>query len=307
MQTKLLEPTHSVIAETAGVQELGPSAPVQVRRLSSLVEFHSCEELQARVWGPEDVVRVPSLVMVTAQINGGFVLGAFAGEKLVGFVLASPGLAAGGHVKQGSVLMAVDPAYQSRGVGYRLKLAQREVALEQGIDLITWTFDPLASINSYLNLHKLGCVASRYVVDLYGVAERGLNAGLPTDRLLVEWWIRQPAVVDRLAGVPVAFPEAAPVNEVFVDPRTGLPALCHIDLERGEPALLVEIPESIREVKLADMKLARRWRYGLREIFQSYFARGYRATGFHRLPVDGRIGCCFVLESATARQSSAVQ
>lgn len=286
--------TSSVPAEPAA-RDARRTAPVEVRRLGSLEEFHQCEELQARVWGPEDVVRVPALVMVTARINGGFAFGAFSGGRLIGFVLASPGLTDTGHMKQGSILMAVDPAWQNSGVGYRLKLAQREAALVQGLDLITWTFDPLASSNAYLNLQKLGCVASRYFVDVYGTAERGLNAGLPTDRLLAEWWIRKPAVVDRLSrtraeslrGIPIA-------NEVLVDPRTGLPVLRNLGLDRGDPAFLIEIPESIRDVKLVDMELARHWRLGIREIFQHYFARGYRAEGFHRLPLDGRIRSCFL-------------
>jgi chorismate synthase len=276
------------------------TAPVEVRRLESLDELHQCEELQSRVWGPEDVVRVPALVMVTAQINGGFAFGAFSGNRMVGFVLASPGLTASGQVKQGSVLMAVDPSCQNSGVGYQLKLAQREAALAQGIDLITWTFDPLASANAHLNLQKLGCVVSRYFVDLYGTAERGLNAGLPTDRLFAEWWIREPSVVDRLARPRVeSFAGIPAVSEVAADTR-GLPVLRRIDLDRGEPLLLVEIPESIREVKLADMELARDWRHGIRDIFQHYFARGYRAVGFQRLTENGRARCCFLCSASSS-------
>jgi len=273
------------------------TSPIEVRRLGTLAEYRQCEELQASVWGPEDVVRVPSLVMVTAGNNGGFALGAFAGERIVGFVLSSPGLTPSGQIKQCSVLMAVDPAYQNRGVGYRLKLAQREAALAQGLDLITWTFDPLASANAHLNLHKLGCSAAHYFVDFYGTSEHGLNAGLPSDRLLVEWWIREPAVVDRLSGAPVAPPSGLPaVNEVAPDRRSGVPSLCKVDLGRREPALLLEIPESIRAVKLADMKLACGWRLGLRALFEHYLGRGYRVTGFHRLPANGTTRHCILLE-----------
>lgn len=291
------------IRETGGAvkPEAGEGpASLRVSRLASLDEYRQCEELQARVWGPDDVVRVPALVMVTAQINGGFAYGAFDGERIVGFVLASPGLTESGRVKQGSVLMAVDPAYQNSGLGYRLKVAQREAALAQGIDLITWTFDPLASSNAYLNINKLGCVSSRYFVDLYGTAERGLNAGMPTDRLLAEWWIREPSVIARLAKVP-AEPPVHPVfvNEVALDPQTGLPNLRRVDLHRGEPTLLVEIPENIRAVKLADIELARQWRRTIRDIFQHYFASSYRVAGFHRLPREGGIRPCFLLEHMT--------
>jgi predicted GNAT superfamily acetyltransferase len=274
------------------------SFPIEVRRLESVEEYRQCEKLQAQVWGPDDVVRVPALVMVAAQVNGGFAFGAFSGERLVGFVLTSPGLCDSGRVKQCSILMAVDPAFQNSGVGYQLKSAQREAALAQGMSLITWTFDPLASPNAYLNLNKLGCIATRYFVDLYGTAESGLNAGLPTDRLLAEWRIREPGVVDRLSGAPAVPPAPAPaVNEVVLDERSGLPSLRGVDLARGEPRLLVEIPESIRAIKQADMGLARHWRGTLREIFQSYFARSYHAAGFYRLPGDGRVRHCFLLES----------
>jgi chorismate synthase len=273
--------------------------PIQMCRLESVEEYRQCEELQARVWGPDDVVRVPALVMVAAQVNGGFAFGAFADGRIIGFVLTSPGLTDSGDIKQCSILMAVDPAFQNSGVGYQLKSAQREATLAQGIDLITWTFDPLASPNAYLNLHKLGCVSTRYFVDLYGTAEKGLNAGLPTDRLLAEWWIRKPAVVSRLSGAPVAPPLAAQaVTEVRLDPKSGLPVLHDAQLGRREPSLLVEIPESIRAVKQADMELARRWRQGIREIFLSYFARAYRVTGFHRLPGNGKLRPCFLLERA---------
>ncbi len=265
-------------------------SPIELRRLASLDEYRQCEELQARVWGPDDVVRVPALVMVTAGLNGGYAFGAFAGERIVGFVLASPGLTEAGRVKQCSILMAVDAAYQNNGVGHRLKMAQRETALAQGIDLITWTFDPLASANVHLNLHKLGCVASRYFVDVYGTPERGLNAGLPSDRLLAEWWIRKPRV-------PIAPPAAAPVvGEVEPDPQSCLPVLHDADLSRRESVLLVEIPESIRAIKLADLELAVRWRLGLREILQHYFAQGYCAAGFHRLPGEDRVRHCILLE-----------
>jgi len=271
--------------------------PVEVRRLGSLDEYRQCEELQARVWGPDDVVRVPALVMVTAGLNGGFALGAFAGERIVGFVLTSPGLTPSGRVKQCSILMAVDAAYQNGGVGYRLKLAQRAAVLDQEIDLVTWTFDPLASANTHLNLHKLGCVAARYFVDVYGTPERGLNAGLPSDRLLAEWWIRESAVADRLAGAPAAPPSAAPLaDEVAPDPRSGLLALLGADLGRRERALLVEIPDNIRTIKQVDIELARRWRFGLREILQHYLSQGYQAAGFHRLPGGDRVRHCILLE-----------
>lgn len=275
----------------------------EVRRLVTIEEFRQCEALQTRIWGAEDVVCLPALVMITAQQNGGFVLGAFVESRLAGFVCTSPGLTAGGAPKQCSVLMAVEPAFQSAGIGYRLKLAQRAATLAQGLDLITWTFDPLASLNAHLNLHKLGCVSSVYLPDCYGTAERGLNAGLPTDRFVVEWWLRSPAVEARLGGAPAHASETVPetavqVNEVVREPRSGLAVCRGSDLERREPVLLVEIPESIRAIKLADMELARAWRAELRRIFPHYFAQGYQLAGFQFRRQDGAVRPCHVLRRA---------
>jgi len=299
--TRSMEPiregTYSASSQNGQARESDWLKTIQVRRLDSIEEFRQCEQLQARVWGPEDVVRVPTLVMAMAQLNGGFTFGAFAGEQIVGFVFTNPGLTESGDVKQCSILMAIDPTCQSCGLGYRLKLAQREVALAQGVDLITWTFDPLASLNARLNLQKLGCISRRYLVDIYGTVEHGLNGGLPTDRLLVEWWLRKPAVLRRLSRLPSEPPAMEPIiNEVVSDAKTGLPVLRGADLERSEPTLLLEIPENISAMKLKDLELARDWRYGLRRIFLHYFARGYQTAAFHRLPCGGRVRPCFVLE-----------
>jgi predicted GNAT superfamily acetyltransferase len=273
------------------------ASSIEVRRLSTFEENRQCEALQAVVWGTGDVVRVPTLVMITAQINGGFAFGAFDEGRIVGFVLTSPGLTETGKIKQCSILMAVDPAYQGHGIGYRLKLAQREAVLAQGLDLLTWTFDPLASPNAHLNLAKLGCVASRYMENVYGIAETGLNAGLPSDRLFVEWWIREPAVVARLTGSRPEPPRDLPaINRVTFTPQS-LPVFADWDPGRTEPVLLAEIPHSIKALKLADMQLAQRWRSGLRELLQGYFARGYRATGFHSVPTAGGKRCYLRLET----------
>lgn len=282
-QNRAPEPS-AVPAVVAVAGQIGrpTNAGIYLRRLTTMEEYADCERLQACVWGAEDVVRVTPLVLTTADHNGGLVIGAFVPEVgLIGFVFSFPGLTANGGCKQCSVLMAVDPAFQSSGTGYRLKLAQRDAALAQGLDLITWTFDPLISRNAYLNLAKLGCISSEYIENCYGMPERGLNAGLATDRLAVEWWIRSPRVERRLRG------DGAPVrgtliNQVVPHPRSGLPANGSYDLDLSEPVLRIEIPGDIGAIKQADMELARAWRYDLRHLFRTYFSRGYRVTGFER-------------------------
>lgn len=269
---------------------------VELRRLTTMEDYRHAEELQTRIWGRGDVVRVPALVLITAQENGGLVVGAFDGPRLVGFVCSYPGLTREGRVKQTSQLLAVDPDYQHGGIGYHLKLRQREITLEQGLDLVTWTFDPLVSVNAYFNLRKLGCRAFRYRTDCYGTAETGLNGGLPTDRLVAEWWVREPWVEERLAGVKPAVVETAPrVNEVVLRPGSDLPEnrRCHLDL--SAPVLLVEIPREMAAIKRTEMSLARSWRLETREIFQRYLGRGYHVRDFQSLVCQGRNRSCHVL------------
>jgi predicted GNAT superfamily acetyltransferase len=265
------------------------SFDLHLRGLESLPEYRQCEALQAGIWGPDDVGCVSALVMMTAQENGGMSIGAFVEDRLVGFVCSFPGLTENGTLKQCSVLMAVEPDFRKAGVGFQLKRMQREFALALGVDLITWTFDPLASANANLNVHKLGCTAERYLPNCYGTFTGGLNAGMETDRFLVEWWIRERRVEEHLNGVPAAIPvDAEPINEVVPHETSGLPFVRAVDLNRGAPVLLVEAPPDIHAIKRADLELARAWGARFREIFPHYFARGYRVTGFR--PLDGAGG-----------------
>jgi predicted GNAT superfamily acetyltransferase len=266
---------------------VGSGEEMVLRRIRTADEYRECEALQAEIWGTDDIVGVPMLDLITAQENGGLVIGAFSREKeLVGFVYSFPGLTPSGQVKQCSVILGVAPAYRKRGLGYHLKMAQREATLAQGIDLITWTFDPLMSANAYLNLNKLGATSSTYLVNIYG-AGHGLNAGLETDRLLVEWRLKEANRQDWSLGEDV-LREAVLVNEADSDPVTGLPvSRCH-DLDRTEDLLLVQIPRDIQALKEADLGSARAWRVDIRNIFQWYFGRGYAVVGFH--PSKGDYG-----------------
>ena len=139
------------------------------------------------IWG-EDIA-VPSPIFVVAHHTGGQVLGAFDGDKMVGFTLALAAIRGDGKPFLHSHMTAVLPEYHNRGVGRRLKLFQRQDALKRGIDLIEWTFDPLELKNAHFNFMRLGAVARRYIPDCYGVTESPLHAGLPTDRLVAEWWL----------------------------------------------------------------------------------------------------------------------
>jgi predicted GNAT superfamily acetyltransferase len=278
-------------SQSLAVAHEGAEWPITMRRVDGIDEYRHCERLQEVVWGPDDVARVPLLDLLTAQENGGIVLGAFAEDRqgaptssspataqLVGFVYSFPGLTAEGQLKQCSVLLCVHPDHRGRGLGRQLKLAQRAATLTQGIDLVTWTFDPLLAVNAMLNIRRLGGVAREYRVNLYD-SGAGLNAGLETDRLVVDWWLRRrPWPQAHQARSEVAG-EAA-VNAVARDPRTGLHGNTHLRFDARDPRIRIAIPPDIGSVKRADMALARRWRVEVRELFATYFARGYVVVDF---------------------------
>src|SRR5260370_39992722 len=205
------------------------SAGIVIRKCSVLEEFHACVKLQQEIWDEEDLEIEPSTMFVVASLTGGQVLGAFDGEKLVGFTMAVVG------VRQGSVYLhshqtGVDASYRDRGIGRMLKLFQRDEALARGIRLVEWTFDPLELKNAHFNLNRLGAICRRYIPDLYGVTTSPLHRGIPTDRLVAEWWLDSPRVVAAIQDLAPAVAEAPAAIEVPEELEEGK----HSDAKRGE-------------------------------------------------------------------------
>jgi predicted GNAT superfamily acetyltransferase len=174
------------------------SDPVVVRHCQGLEELRACIALQKEVWNFTDAELVPLRMFVVAGKVGGQVMGAFAGDKMVGFALSVPGTRSG-HIYLHSHMLAVRQDHRNSGLGRRLKLLQREDALERGIELIEWTFDPLEIKNAYLNIEKLGAIARRYNINQYGITSSPLQGGLPSDRLIAEWWLKSKRVETLLA------------------------------------------------------------------------------------------------------------
>lgn len=162
---------------------------VVIRRCQGLEELRACVALQKEVWNFTDAELVPLRMFVVAEKVGGQVMGAFEGKAMVGFALSVPGTRSG-HVYLHSHMLAVRKDHRNGGLGRRLKLFQREDALARGIELIEWTFDPLEIKNAYLNIEKLGAIARRYTINQYGITSSPLQGGLPSDRLIAEWWLK---------------------------------------------------------------------------------------------------------------------
>ena len=189
--------------ENGGTENAGEvnTPAVVIRKCETLAEMQDCFALHREVWNFLDAELVPVRLFVVAGKIGGQVIGAFDGGNLIGFALAFPGIR-NGHAYLHSQMLAVRRQYRNAGLGRRLKLSQREDAIARGFELMEWTFDPLEIKNAYLNLEKLGAIARRYSPNQYGLTSSPLQGGLPSDRLVAEWWMKSKRVEGVLAGRP---------------------------------------------------------------------------------------------------------
>ena len=171
---------------------------IAIREIESIAQMKALEKLQQDVWGWDDLDTTPLMDFIIMKELGGTLIGAFDGERVIGFAFGFAGWHDGRAVFH-SHMLAVHPAYREHGIGLRLKLAQRTSAIERGFGHITWTFDPLQSTNGHLNFRKLGVVASKYKVNFYGdESSSPLHRHIGTDRLWVDWFLNRKRVVNRL-------------------------------------------------------------------------------------------------------------
>ena len=217
----------------------------EIRELTAHHEFREAVRLQGIIWGFEDVDMLPVRLFVVASRIGGQVLGAFDGDRMVGFCIAIPGVKRDGKAYLHSHMLGVLAEYRNSGVGRALKMAQRDDALARGIDLIEWTFDPLELKNAFFNIERLGAIARRYVHNQYGATSSPLHGGLPTDRCVAEWWLRSP--------------------------------------RRSRPVTVrVAVPANIAELRTADPARARAIQTATGEMLERAFAEGNAVVGFER-------------------------
>ncbi len=255
---------------------------IAVRDLTQYDEYLQVRDVQQQIWGFTQGEGLYPPALNTAVENGGVVIGAFDGPKLIGFIFGFIGLQADRRIKLCSQTMGVLAEYRNRGVASMLKWAQRERVLANGIDLITWTYDPLEAPNARLNLRGLGGVSHVYKRNVYGENFGALGKGLPSDRFLVEWWIDTERVQqrhDRILLEPIG------VDSPIANMCSGHTSDRRIDalkLDLDVPIVRVEIPNDFQTIKKANMALALDWRLKTREVFEAYFARGYEAVDFVR-------------------------
>jgi predicted GNAT superfamily acetyltransferase len=259
---------------------------VHIRDLHSLDDYRAVVALEQEIWGytdPGDIITVPVFIITVKR--GGILVGAFDDtSRMVGFAFSLVGMK-DRQPTQWSHMMGVVPEHRRSGLGRALKLAQRERALAAGFDLMEWTFDPLQALNAHLNFYKLGVVCEEYARNVYGESTSALHRGTPTDRFVVEWHLREPHVERRISrdenaiGVRAAEAAAAPAANTTTTAGNWVRTLPG-DLAIDSPRLWVEIPAAFTEMQQEAPDLALEWRQHTREIFETYFSRGYRAVDF---------------------------
>jgi predicted GNAT superfamily acetyltransferase len=233
---------------------------IEIRQLKTNPEFAEAVKLQKAIWGFDEVDLLPVRLFVTASKIGGHSFGAYDGDKMVGFCIAIPGIKSGAKSYLHSHMLGVMKEYRDAGLGRKLKLAQRDDAIRQGLDLIEWTFDPLEIKNAFFNIERLGAIVRRFVLNQYGTTSSPLNAGLPTDRCTAEWWLESDRVTALLEGR---------------------------EMPRKEIAARISITNDIYTIKANDYARAREIQKRVADQFLENFAKNLAVTGFERSAENG--------------------
>jgi len=313
-----------------------------IQILETPEEMLEVEALQSLVWPGEATDIVPAHMLLAAAHNGGLVVGAYLPSEreppseaasrssriLVGFVFGFPGFYStpdGPRLKHHSHMLGIHPKYRNRGLGFSLKRAQWQMVRHQGIDRITWTFDPLLSTNAWLNIARLGAVSNTYLREFYGPMRDQLNVGMPSDRLQVDWWVNTQRVYRRLSKRPRPALDLAhftsadivllnspstdtqktsfrPEDEDAADdnltekqqapvlPQDAAKIIANLTSRiQPTPVLLLEIPSDIQALKASNPSLALNWRMSTRDLFEVLFLHGYLVTDFiHQFQPENR-------------------
>lgn len=259
---------------------------IELRKPKTVDEYRRLMDVQVKIWGmPDYSEAVTYHMLISADKHGGLVLGAFEKDtgKPVGLVFGIPGYL-NGKIFHYSHMAGVISEYRFKGLGYLLKLKQREHVLEQGLDLIMWTYDPLQGPNAKFNVEKLGVIVRKFHRNYYGELRDQINIGMPSDRFEAEWWIKSKRVKMKLKGKlkPPLIEEIIDFGGVLVTVSESINKFRRLRkyyLDVNDPVIIVEIPGDLAKLK-SNSKILYEWRLGLREVFENYLRRGYIVIDF---------------------------
>ncbi len=242
-------------------------SPIDLKVIYDPDEIGNIIPVISSAWGIESVGTLVKDIVSAMRYHGGVVIGAYDGPKMVGMHFSFPGYRKG-KVYLYSHMTGVVSGLKYSGIGHMLKLKQKEWALDHGYDLIAWTFDPIMSLNASFNMRKLGTIARSYIENFYGTMEDAINFGIPTDRVVAEWWIRKEKKISMEGYTPVNRFESE-YDFDFSYSGENLPAKAKI-----------RVPSDFVSMKKSDKERAIKWRMYLRNALQDMFSRGYTAVGF---------------------------
>jgi predicted GNAT superfamily acetyltransferase len=261
-----------------------------------MAQMKALEKLQQDVWGWDDLDTTPLMNFIIMRELGATLIGAFDGERVIGFAFGFVGWDEGRTVFH-SHMLAVHPAYREHGIGLQLKLAQRIAAIETGFDRISWTFDPLQSTNAHLNFHKLGVVSSKYKVNFYGdQSSSPLHRCIGTDRLWVEWFLKSQRVINRVQAKQEQETDLCDLDRLIQVGNDGLAVSRRTGDLNGRPGV-IEIPERIALLQRENPAAALAWRHATRAAFVDAFAAGYVVDDFLRIDQnEARVGAYLLVK-----------
>jgi predicted GNAT superfamily acetyltransferase len=233
------------------------AAGIEVRLCHTLAEYEDCLRLEQITWGTG--ILVPTAIFVVAQETGGQIIGAFDKKEMIGFTMALAAIHEGRPSLHSHMTAVLEP-YRDKGVGRALKLFQRQEALSRKIHLVEWTFDPLELKNARFNLMRLGAIIRRLIPNCYGITDSPLHKGMPTDRLVAEWWLDSPRV-NRIVSA-----KTSPASNEYSN------------------ATRISIPNNISGLRTSDRAAAEKIQSQIREQFESNFANKMVVTAIESGP-----------------------
>ena len=259
----------------------------QIREAQTEDDYHAIEEIQQEAWGFSDLDVVPMATLVATVHAGGIALGAFEGERMIGFAYGFPAFEQD-RPSIHSHMLAVRNDCRNLQAGFYLKVAQRDLALGKGIESVSWTYDPLQSLNAHLNFNKLGVISRRYIVNFYGEASSSpLHQGFGTDRLWVSWLLESSRVKEHITGRGLThgfdnreLDLESPTAPILVRNENDTPILADFDEHLSGDRCLIEIPHDINTLKEQHPAIGRAWREATRMAFLAALEKDFLVQDF---------------------------